>query len=152
MRRPTAYLSLVRLISFACCTLAVFGLIGLLGVSQRGLTAATYAPQAVPASSPADIAATSAFTKTAALLLNREENYFVSGVLDPLHGFAYFGTVASGGTFTYPGLIVKVRLADFKRVGVLNVGPDGGSLYSAVIDPEGGFAYFATDNSPARIL
>src|SRR6185369_5851990 len=55
-------------------------------------------------------------------------------VIDTINGFAYFGT--------YTGLVVKVRLSDFTRVGTLALSQD--QFLSAVADPVAGFAYFGT--------
>jgi hypothetical protein len=90
------------------------------------------------------------------LNLNLNEGFPLSAVIDPANGFAYFGTSE--------GIIVKIRLSDFTRVGTipLNLGNDN-ELSSAVIDAVNGFAYFGTwegkvvrvrlsDFTPAGIL
>src|SRR5207237_6194884 len=59
---------------------------------------------------------------------------------------AYFGT------YSEPGIIIKVRLSDFTRVGALTLGSGEDDLYSAVIDPAGGFAYFGTDTFPGIVV
>ena len=55
-------------------------------------------------------------------------------MIDPAGGFAYFGT--------NPGMVVKIRLSNFTRIGALTLG--GYNVDSAVIDPGAGFAYFGT--------
>jgi len=71
------------------------------------------------------------------LHLNLNEGFPWSAVIDAAKGFAYFGTSE--------GIIVKVRLSDFTRVGALtvNLGQDN-HLSSAVIDTANGFAYFGS--------
>ncbi len=54
------------------------------------------------------------FARVGALTLNSGENLVRCAVIDPAGGFAYFGTL------TNPGTVVKVRLSDFTRVGVLS--------------------------------
>ena len=77
-------------------------------------------------------------TVTGSLTFKRGEDNVLSGLIDTLHGFAYFATD------TQPGIIVKVRLSDFTKSGslVLNQGED--SLSAAIIDAANGFAYFGT--------
>ncbi|MBK8794179.1 MAG: hypothetical protein IPN59_13915 [Holophaga sp.] len=66
-------------------------------------------------------------------------------MIDTAHGFAYFGT-------TYASSVVKVKLSDFTRVGALTLSAGENYLYSAVIDPAGGYAYFGTGTSPGRVV
>src|SRR3989442_4719989 len=81
-----------------------------------------------------------AFSRVGALTLNPGEEYLCSAIIDSANGFAYFGT------FTSPGVVVKVRLSDFTRV--RNVIAFGQTWFSsAVIDSTNGFAYFGTDGS-----
>src|SRR5438034_7135304 len=77
-------------------------------------------------------------TVTGSLTFKRGEDNVLSGLIDTLHGFAYFATD------TQPGIIVKVRLSDFTKSGslVLNQGED--SLSAAIIDSANGFVYFGT--------
>ena len=77
------------------------------------------------------------------LTLNGGENELTCAVSDEAAGFAYFGT------YTNPGIVVKVRLSDFTQVGALTLNEGEGYLMSAVIDPVGGFAYLGTDTWPA---
>ena len=55
-------------------------------------------------------------------------------MIDSAAGFAYFGTSTS------PGIVVKVRLSDFTRVGALTLHRGEDAPSSAVIDPAAGFA------------
>ena len=82
----------------------------------------------------------------AVLTLHGGENSFSSAVIDTTSGFAYFGT------YTSPGIVVKVRLSDFTRVGALTLNADENALISAVIDPAAGFAYFGTYASPGIVV
>ncbi len=83
-------------------------------------------------------------TRVGALTL--PENFLQSAVIDSSGGFAYFGTGTS------PGIVVKVRLSDFTRVGALTLNTGEDLLASAAIDPVGGFAYFGTDTSPGIVV
>ncbi len=56
-----------------------------------------------------------------------------TAVIDPTHGFAYFGS----------SVVVKVRLSDFTEVGNLTLSPFQ-DLQASVIDPAAGFACFLT--------
>jgi hypothetical protein len=86
------------------------------------------------------------FSQSASLKLWGPENYLSSAVIDPAGGHAYFGT------YTSPGVVVKVRLSDFTRVDALTL--NGGEIYlrSAVIDPDGGHAYFGTITQPGVVV
>ena len=53
---------------------------------------------------------------------------------------------------TIPGIVVKVRLSDFTRVGALTLNPGEDLVNAAVIDPAGGFAYFGTDTIPGVVI
>src|SRR5207244_308412 len=55
------------------------------------------------------------FTETSSLTLKRSEPDLTSAVIDRANGFAYFGTNTS------PGMVVKVHLSDFTRVGALTL-------------------------------
>jgi hypothetical protein len=70
--------------------------------------------------------------------LASDEHYPDAAVIDPAHGFVYFGT------YTRPGKIVKIRLSDFTRASSLTLSEDEYGLGSAVIDSEAGYAYFGT--------
>jgi len=112
------------------------------------------------------------FTDEDALLLVKE-NRLGSSVIDTDNGFAYFGTD------TDPGKIIKINTNTFKRAGVMTLqessgggwwGTDGvnpesmepdwgwGSdpgeshLLSAAIDAGRGYAYFATNTDPAKVI
>ena len=84
-------------------------------------------------------------SEKATLLLGGEEN-LSSSVIDPAGGFAYFGTN------TDPGMIVKVRLSDFTRVGSLTLKAGETNLTSAVIDTTNGFAYFGANTVPGIVV
>ncbi len=77
------------------------------------------------------------------LILPDGESQLVAAAIDPLAGYAYFGTRHS------PGVVVKIRLSDFTRVDALTVGEE--DLASAVIDPEAGYAYFGTRSYPGKV-
>ena len=68
-------------------------------------------------------------------------------VIDPQHGFAYFGSDNS---------IIKISLSTFQRVDsiVLDPAEAPGGISSAVIDVAGGYAYFGTVGSsvPGEII
>ncbi|HEV3362737.1 MAG TPA: cadherin-like domain-containing protein, partial [Acidimicrobiia bacterium] len=87
------------------------------------------------------------------LLSGPEEGEVESGVIDPTGDFAYFGTV-----FTSPGRIVKVDLRTLTRVSAITLAvepsPPFGpyptdrkewDIHTAMMDPAGRFAYFATE-------
>lgn len=67
-------------------------------------------------------------------------------VIDPIRGYAYFGT----GTTT--GTVARVRLADTMHEEGLKLNAGEGPLGSAVIDPLGGYAYFGTDTAPGKVI
>ena len=50
------------------------------------------------------------------------------------------------------GVVVKVRLSDFTRVGALTLNSGENGLYSAVIDPTGDHAYFGTTASNPGVV
>ncbi len=81
-----------------------------------------------------------------ALTLNPGEDNLRAAVIDATGTFAYFGTS------TKPGIIVKVRLSDFTRVGALKLAAGENQIYSAVIDAANGFAYFGTGDSPGIVV
>src|SRR2546428_7771099 len=92
----------------------------------------------------------SEFKRGCGLILDRGEDghggFSPAAAVDLAAGFAYFGTETS------PGIVVKVRLADFTRVGALTLNPGEDLLSSAVIDSTGGYAYFGTDTFPGIIV
>src|ERR1035437_7576898 len=53
------------------------------------------------------------FTRTSGLVLTSPEAFPIASVIDTVNGFAYYSTRSS------PGVIVKMRLSDFTRVGQL---------------------------------
>jgi hypothetical protein len=78
-------------------------------------------------------------TITATFTGTRGEDNTFTGLIDTLHGFAYFATD------TQPGIIVKVRLSDFTRVGSLVLSGQGEQFSSAgVINPQGDYAIFGS--------
>jgi hypothetical protein len=86
------------------------------------------------------------FTRVDALTLTAAENDLRSAVIDTAGGYAYFGT------FTSPGVVVKVRLSDFTRVAALTLNSGESYLRSAVIDPADGYAYFGTGTEPGIVV
>src|SRR5438067_564308 len=86
------------------------------------------------------------FARVGALTFNSGEDFLTSAVIDSAGGFAYFGT------FTRPGIVVRVRLSDFTRVGALALNSGENQLGSAVIDPAAGFAYFGTETNPGIVV
>ena len=91
------------------------------------------------------------FTKVGTLTLNTGENYLMSSVIDPAAGFAYFGGT-SRPVGTPPGVVVKVDLPTFTRVGALTLDEGESQLRSAAIDAAAGFAYFGANTSPGKIV
>jgi hypothetical protein len=74
--------------------------------------------------------------------------------IDTLHGYAYYGTY--DGDTNLPGKVYKVKLGDGDvaptLVGQVDLHPGEGRLAASVIDPLGGYVYFADDNSyPGRV-
>src|SRR5207245_4259335 len=74
------------------------------------------------------------FGKLGSLTLNRSDSYLEAAAIDTTGGFAYFGCA------TNPGTVVKVRLADFTRVGALVLHPGEDFLGSAASARIGGVA------------
>ncbi len=70
--------------------------------------------------------------------MNTGENDLYSAVIDTTNGYAYFGTN------THPGIVVKIQLSDFTRVGALTLNTDEDNLAAAVIDTTNGYAYFGS--------
>jgi len=81
------------------------------------------------------------FLRISAYQLDDVEGDPNAAVIDSVSGFVYFGTYPSGGIYDKSGVIVKIRLSDFARVGtlVLNPGEDNSGGF---IDTVHGFAYF----------
>ncbi len=80
------------------------------------------------------------------LTLNGGEDNLSAAVIDAANGYAYFGT------FTSSGIIIKVDLATFQRVGALTLDPGEDILTSAVLDDVDGFAYFGTATAPGIVV
>jgi hypothetical protein len=86
------------------------------------------------------------FSESVSLTLHTGEDSILSAVIDTSNGYAYFGT------HTSPGIVVKVRLSDFTRVGALTLITGEKWLTSAVIDTTNGFAYFGTMTTPGIVV
>lgn len=86
------------------------------------------------------------FQRVDALTLNAGESGLYCATIDTDAGYAYFGT------FTSPGIVVKVRLDTFTRVGALTLNTGENFLISAVIDPTGGYAYFGGSTHPGTVV
>lgn len=71
------------------------------------------------------------FSDAGVLTLEPGDDHLTAAAIDEVGDYAYFGTRT--------GLVVKVRLADFSRVGVLNLGIE---VQSVVLDPAAHQAYF----------
>jgi len=91
------------------------------------------------------------FTRVGSLVLNPGEAFLGSAVIDPAAGFAYFAGILNPGS-TNQGIVVKIRLSNFTRVGSLILDPSERFLSSALIDSAAGFAYFGTSTSPGGIV
>ena len=83
---------------------------------------------------------------TGSLTFTRSEDSSFTALIDQLHGFAYFATD------TAPGMVIKVRLSDFTRVGSLVLNPNEFFPSAGVIDPANGFAYFGTFTATGHII
>ncbi|TMI29520.1 hypothetical protein E6H27_08295 [Candidatus Bathyarchaeota archaeon] len=83
---------------------------------------------------------------TGSLTFTRAEDNAFTGVIDTTHGFAYFATD------TVPGMVVKVRLSDFTKVGTLVMNRGESFLSAGVIDPANDFAYFGSFSFPGHII
>jgi len=85
-------------------------------------------------------------TRVGAVTLEDGEERLTSAVIDPASGYAWFGTGLLDG-YT-PGRVVKVALGAGSdpptRVGAVTLEAEEGGLYSAVIDPASGHAWFGT--------
>lgn len=76
------------------------------------------------------------------------ENDFDAVAIDHRHGYLYAGTAISGG----PEKIVKVRLADFQRVGALTLNAGEDSLSASFVDEAGDYLYVAARTNPGKII
>jgi hypothetical protein len=65
-----------------------------------------------------------------------------AAVLDPVHGFGYFGTARGGARADVVKVALGTRLQQPEIVGQIALERDETTLRSAVVDPAGGFAYF----------
>ncbi len=92
------------------------------------------------------VSTANAQTRVGSITLKPGESFLASAALDPVHGFAYFGTD------TMPGIIVKVGLTDFSRLGAFTLRTGENGVRSAVVDAVNGFAYFGTDTSPGIVV
>ena len=85
------------------------------------------------------------FARVDAVPLNDGEDYLKSAVIDVTNGFAYFGS------YTNPGIVVRVKLSTFQRTGAVALGSGTGPLLTGVIDVTNSSAYFGTEIAPARV-
>jgi hypothetical protein len=136
----------------------------------------TYSPSVVPAKvvKVALGAGSSAPARVTALTLDAGDRELCTGVIDPLGGYAFFGTdhthpakvfkIALGAGASPPVKVGELQLA----AGSLGTGaypPDGGNisaadadlygelyLQSSVIDVSSGTAWFGTDTVPGQIV
>lgn len=97
---------------------------------------------------------TNAPVRIGAVSLDTVGDNIDGGSIDTLHGYAYYGTYDSDTNL--PGKVYKVKLEDGDvaptLVGRVNLHPGEGRLAASVIDPLGGYVYFADDNSyPGRV-
>ncbi|HEV3364355.1 MAG TPA: cadherin-like domain-containing protein, partial [Acidimicrobiia bacterium] len=86
--------------------------------------------------------------------INLTQDDLSSAVIDPSGGYAYFGT-ANTSVVAPPSKVLKVDLATFSHVGTLALEPGEESLWSAVMDPAGHFAYFGAQGDadlPANVV
>lgn len=86
-----------------------------------------------------------------AITLAAGENAPRAAVIDLKNRYAYFGC-----TSTAPGRVVKISLGGGtsppSRVAALSLNAGEDSLFSAVLDPAGGHAYFGVDSAPGRVV
>jgi hypothetical protein len=97
---------------------------------------------------------TNAPVRIGAVSLDTVADNIDGGSIDTLHGYAYYGTYDSDTNL--PGKVYKIKLEDGAvpptLVGRVNLQPGEGRLAASVIDPLGGYVYFADDNSyPGRV-
>ena len=74
--------------------------------------------------------------------MNSGENILTEAVIDTATGFAYFTT------YTSPSRVIKIRLADFTRVGAMTLNAGENLIRASAIDTGAGFAYFGTWTNP----
>ena len=87
------------------------------------------------------------FSRAGALVLDLDEQRLETAVIDPAGRFAYFGTDAvaqQGPAGATPDRVVKVDLRSFERASAIVLPDDERQLHTAVIDPQGTYAYFGT--------
>src|SRR5581483_2911246 len=75
---------------------------------------------------------------------------FIDGAsIDPVHGFAYYGSYNSDTNILSKVYKVSLEEGDVPPtlVGSVNLLPGEGRLAASVLDPANGFVYFANDNS-----
>jgi hypothetical protein len=75
------------------------------------------------------------------------EKDFIAVLIDSAHGFGYLASEH--------GVVVKVRLSDFTRVGVLSLNTGDNSITCAVIDPTRGYVYCVAHGwgvTPGRVV
>ncbi len=86
--------------------------------------------------------------RIAALSIDAQGQGIGFGSLDPIHGFAYYGTY---GNSNLPSRIYKMKLGDGNAaptlVGSVDLNEGQARLSLSVIDPVNGFVYFANDNT-----
>jgi len=87
-----------------------------------------------------------AFSRVTSITLQSGEDWLYSAVIDPSGQYAYFGT------YTSPGMVVKVNLSSFTRVSAITLNSGENWPWSAVIDPSGQYAYFGTLTSPGIVV
>ena len=93
-------------------------------------------------------AGTNAPQRIAALSVDAQGQGFGFGSLDPIHGYAYYGTY---GSTNLASKVFKVKLgisdATPALVGSIDLHQGRAQLSLSVIDPVNGFVYFANDNT-----
>ncbi len=86
--------------------------------------------------------------RIAALSIDAQGQGFGFGSLDPIHGYAYYGTY---GNSNLPSRIYKVKLGNGNAAptlaGTIDLNEGQARLSLSVIDPVNGFVYFANDNT-----
>ena len=91
---------------------------------------------------------TNAPQRVAALSVDAQGQGFGFGSLDPIHGYAYYGTY---GSTNLASKVFKVKLgvsnATPALVGSIDLHQGRAQLSLSVIDPVNGFVYFANDNT-----
>lgn len=86
--------------------------------------------------------------------LDASSGFMDGASIDPVHGYAYYGTYHSDPNV--PGKVYKVKLEEGDiaptLVGSITLRAGEGRLAASVIDPGNGYVYFADDNTyPGRI-